>query len=214
LTRTDTADLDTRARAWFEAQPHRHPAGRTPEWEMQPEGVRRICALHAARAPWNGRLGNFRPEDREDLPQTVLRAAADALWASDRSTRSKAAACALWAASAELDLDSEGFVLLREETIRLGSLLPLDSDATSSIDAQTLIDVNAVLISLRGTVSLLGNCMAAVPFALAADLVLAAWSFSNGRRRVPLPGDKGRDDAVEIIEGMAFLINATSGDEA
>lgn len=205
MTRIDTADLDARARAWFEAQPHRHPAGRTPEWDMQPEGVRGICALHAARLPWNGRLGNFLPEDRADLPQTVLRAAADTLWASDRSTRSKAAAHALWAAAAELDLDTEGFGLLREETIRLGGLLPLDSDSTSSIDAQTLLDVNAVLVSLRDTVSLLGRCIAAIPFALAADLVLATWSFSHGRRRLPLPDDAGNEDAVVLLEGLKAL---------
>ena len=211
---SDTADLPTRARAWFEAQPHRHPAGRTPEWDMQPESVRRISALHAARIAWNGRLEALTDESRKDMPQTVLRAAADALWASDRSTRARTCASALWAAASELDLDVEGFALLRDETLRLARLLPLDSDLASCIDADTLTDLNAVLISLRSVVSTLGTKTAAIPFALAADLVLATWSFSHGRRRMPLPDEDGRDDAVEVIESMAFLMSTAWKDEA
>lgn len=201
-TTIDGADLATRARAWFEAQPHRHPAGRTPEWGMQPESIRRISSLHAARTTWNGRLTSFDETDRADMPQTMLRAAADALWATDRSTPALAAAHALWAAASELDLDAEGFAVLRNEAIRLGSGLPLDGDRRSSIDAETLGDLNAVLITLRGTAESVGTTPAAIPFAIAADLVLAAWTFSHGRRRLPLADGNGVDDAVVLLEEL------------
>ena len=202
---TDAADLATRARTWFEAQPHRHPAGRTPEWGMQPESIRRISSLHAARATWNGRLAAFDDQDRADMPQTVLRAAADGLWSSDRSSPGLAAAHALWAAAAELDLDAEGFVVLREETIRLGALLPGDGDDGSVIDAETLRDLNAVLITLRGTADSVGASPAAIPFAIAADLVLAAWTFSHGRRRLPFADGNGVDDAVVLLEELGAV---------
>lgn len=198
----DAADLTTRARAWFEAQPHRHPAGRTPEWGMQPESIRRISALHAARAPWNGRLTALDDADRADMPQTVLRAVAGGLWSKDRSTSGLAAAHALWAAAAELDLDAEGFAVLQQEAVRLGTLLPSDGDGRSVIDAETLRDLNAVLITLRGTAESVGASPAAIPFAIAADLVLSAWTFSHGRRRLPLSDENGVDDAVVLLEGL------------
>ena len=35
-------DIDIRARALFDAMPHRHPSGRAPDWDFQPEGVREV----------------------------------------------------------------------------------------------------------------------------------------------------------------------------
>jgi hypothetical protein len=35
-------DTDRLARAAFDGEPHRHPSGRTPEWDLQPEHVKDV----------------------------------------------------------------------------------------------------------------------------------------------------------------------------
>lgn len=39
---------DERARALFDAQPHRHPSGRTPDWNLQPEHIRDVFRRKAS----------------------------------------------------------------------------------------------------------------------------------------------------------------------
>ena len=35
-------DAETRARAIFDATPHRHPTGKTPDWRRQPEHIKDV----------------------------------------------------------------------------------------------------------------------------------------------------------------------------
>jgi hypothetical protein len=41
---------DAAARRLFEATPHRHPSGRTPDWDLQPEHIRDVFRRKAASA--------------------------------------------------------------------------------------------------------------------------------------------------------------------
>lgn len=34
--------INEQARAIFDATPHRHPSGRTPDWNLQPEHIRDV----------------------------------------------------------------------------------------------------------------------------------------------------------------------------
>lgn len=36
------SDLDRRARAIFDAMPHRHPTGHEPDWTIQPEHLKDV----------------------------------------------------------------------------------------------------------------------------------------------------------------------------
>lgn len=175
---SDRADagLDARAKAWFEAQPHRHPGGRTPEWGMQPAGVRRIAALHAARLPWSGRL-TLSEEQRAAVPQTALRDVADRAWRGVRP-RGAAAACArLWAAAAVLDLDFEGFTALKAE------FGPDHADVAPDgpIQAADVRRLRETLASIEDIILLAGDEGPSAPFRVAADLVRSVLPTERSR---------------------------------
>jgi hypothetical protein len=48
------AVLERLAQAAFEIMPHRHPSGRTPDWSMQPESVRRVFVSRAYASRFDG----------------------------------------------------------------------------------------------------------------------------------------------------------------
>jgi len=69
---------DERARALFDAQPHRHPSGRTPDWNLQPEHIRDVFRRKASTT-------NPNPERQsmDVIPTDVYSAIGDACEAYD-----------------------------------------------------------------------------------------------------------------------------------
>lgn len=197
--------LEERARTIFDATPSGHPSGRLPDWDLQPPSIRRIFAGFAARLPYDGFQANA---PRDGLPQTTMRTVADALWARDRSPRALATSLVLWMGACELDLDDEGFRHMHADAAAETGRLPLDADHRSVLGDEELTVLNGTMRSLRDITGMNGTSQASVPFAIAADAVLMAYSLSHGRRRLPMPDPEGNDDALAVL-GVAERLRAS-----